>query len=164
MYLRRSAISPAKVWACTYFWSWDWGLQIERLWSDWNHSRTVFPSRGQHHPVMKQKTKDWCKAHYLQITSSHQYILYFKEQQHISPSVTWVKPSLMRLCLNALANCSSSSRSFGSSCGATDMCLGICRWDMSMWFSMDGPTKPARLTAWIRETPQREFSVDETIT
>lgn len=63
----------------------------------------------------------------------------------------------MRLCLKALANCSSSSRSLGSSCDGIDMCLGICKWDMSMWFSIDGPARPERLIAWIRETSQKNL-------
>ncbi len=38
---------------------------------------------------------------------------------------TCVKPSLIRLCLKVLANCSSSSRSLGSSRLGESMCFGV---------------------------------------
>lgn len=49
---------------------------------------------------------------------------------------TWVKPSLMRLCLKVLANCSSSSRSLGSSRLGVSMRFGVVWLCGSVWIGV----------------------------
>ncbi len=64
----------------------------------------------------------------------------FELKQKISEIITCVKPSLILLCLKVLANCSSSSRSLGSSAWAvtvgTELMGGAEFTALSMLFSL----------------------------
>lgn len=56
-HLHRSAISPARVWACTCSWSWGWEPRNVKWWSDWSHCRTVYPWPYRRPPAWRHRAE-----------------------------------------------------------------------------------------------------------
>lgn len=63
---------------------------------------------------------------------------------------TWVNPSLIRLCLNVLANCSSSSRSLGSSKLGVSIRFGVDWLCGSVWIGVAAIVRVGVAGCWGR--------------
>lgn len=86
----------------------------------------------------KQQSRGTCSPSETPVDTSGQYLSPAKEgrlsQGEVHP--TWVNPSLIRLCLKVLANCSSSSRSLGSSKLGVSIRFGVDWLCGSVWIGV----------------------------